>query len=304
MIQECLDSFKKHPPQTNHEIIVANNDDNTQEFDTFSTKHPNIRCIQNTGNWGFSSGCNLGASISSGEYLLFLNPDTKLTNSPAIDQMVRMLEENDDIGICGCQIIGPNGSEKQLYWNNPWFFIKWIKAIYDTLYKSRLAEQFAANKDIWYPDLISGAVLAIRTSDFKKIDGWGEDKYWMYAEDRDLCYKMQTKLGKKLAQLRRYNIYHVWGGASEKTQSLVLDIEMIISRHNYIYHNTTFIAKLIILPLYITKNLLSPIIKLLLNTLLFNRNKILKYTNLTLGMIDYYFNAIKRKTWKSKRLDQ
>lgn len=304
MIQACLDSFRAHPPQLSYEIIVANNDDNTQAFDEFATQHPDIHCIQNTGNWGFSSGCNLGASIANGEYLLFLNPDTKLTDSPAIDQMIQTLENNHDIGICGCQITGPNGDEKQLYWNNPWFFIKWIKAIYDTLYKRELAERFSTDKDIWYPDLISGAVLAIRTDDLTQIGGWHEDKYWMYAEDRDLCHRMQTKLKKKLAQLRRYNIYHMWGGASEGTQSMVLDMEMIISRHNYIYHNTQGVARLTILSLYIAKNLLSPSVKLLLNTLLFNRQKISKYRGLTLGMISYYLDAIKRKTWRSKRLDR
>lgn len=304
MVRACLDSLDKHRPQLTYEIIVANNDEDTHAFNEFSAKNPDIHCIQNTGNWGFSSGCNLGASIANHNYLLFLNPDTKITDSPAIDRMINILEMDNDIGICGCQIIGPNGSEKPLYWNNPWFFIKWIKAIYETLYKRKLAKKFSADKDIWYPDLISGAVLAIRTKDFNRIGGWSDDKYWMYAEDRDLCHRMQTKLGKKLAQLRHYNIYHSWGGASENTQSMILDMEMIISRHNYIYHNSQGISRMVILFLYITKNLLSPSLKLFLNTILFRRNKITKYKLLTMGMIDYYLSAIKRKTWRSKRLDR
>jgi GT2 family glycosyltransferase len=90
VIKECLNSFEKYPPKVDYEIIIANNDDKKQEFNDFATHYPQIKFIQNTGNWGFSSGCNLGASIASGEYLLFLNPDTRLNETPAIDKMLEV----------------------------------------------------------------------------------------------------------------------------------------------------------------------------------------------------------------------
>src|SRR5262245_18009712 len=39
---------------------------------------PRIRFITGHGNVGFSKGCNTGARAAIGEYLLFLNPDSKL----------------------------------------------------------------------------------------------------------------------------------------------------------------------------------------------------------------------------------
>jgi len=302
LIEECLESFSQHQPNVDYEIIVANNDDELSDFKDFANKHPEIKTIQNTGNWGFASGCNLGASISNAQYLLFLNPDTQLSASPAIEHMVSTLDENPNIGICGCKIIDPNNQEKPLLWNSPWLFIKWFKAIHDILYRQQMSKKFSDDKDIWYPDMISGAALMIGSKDFHALNGWADGKYWMYAEDRDLSYNMVQKLNKKLAQLRRYEIIHAWGGASESSSSLTLDMEMIISRHNFIYHNSRGLSRAIILPTYILKNITTPILKLTLNSLIFNQKKHLKYKSLTFEIISYYLNAIKRGTWKSPRL--
>jgi GT2 family glycosyltransferase len=303
MIKDCLESFEKYQPRIDYEIIIANNDDNTQDFERFAKNYPEIKFIQNTGNWGFSSGCNLGVSIAEGEYLLFLNPDTELNKTPAIDKMVELLEVDQSVGICGCKIIDSNGGENILSWNNPWFFIKWIKAIHDLIYKDEVSKMLSNRDNIWYPNIISGAILAIKTDDFKKLGGWGDDKYWMYSEDRDLCNMMSKTLNKRLAQLRDCNIYHIWGGTSDKGSSLMLNMEMTISRHNYIYHNKDGIQRATLLTLYIIKNLTTPIIKLVLNILLLNRKNIEKYKYITIETIRYYLKSIKRKTWKSDKLE-
>ena len=303
MIKDCLESFEKYQPYVDYEIIIANNDDNIQDFKKFGKNYPGIKFIQNTGNWGFSSGCNLGASIAKGEYLLFLNPDTKLNKTHAIDKMVELLEADQSIGICGCKIIDSNGRENILSWNNPWFFIKWIKAIHDFIYKKEIFKRLSSKDEVWYPDIISGAVLTIKTDDFKKLDGWGDDKYWMYSEDRDLCNMMSKRLNKRLAQIRDCNIFHIWGGTSEEGSLLMLNIEMIISRHNYIYNNSYGISRITLLILYIVKNITIPIVKLVLNILLLKRNNIFKYKYITIEIIRYYLKSIKRKTWRSDKLE-
>ena len=304
LIKDCLRSFMKYPPKINYEIIIANNDDNIKAFNDFSANHSGIKFIQNGGNLGFSSGCNLGASIAEGEYLLFLNPDTELTSSPAIDAMIGVLEKDRSVGICGCRIINlKNENTTPAYWNNPWFFIKWIKAIHSIVYKNKTLKKFSINKGICYPDLISGAVFTIKTDDFKKINGWSDDKYWMYSEDRDICNRMSKELNKRLALLFNYEIYHAWGGASGEIQSPMLKMEMIISRHNYIYHNTHGLSRIILMFLYVFKNLFMPIVKLQLNILLFNHKKIVKYRYLTTETIKYYLKSIKRITWRSDKLD-
>ena len=305
LIKYCLESFEKYPPCIDYEIIIANNDDNTKDFIKFGKNYSKIKFIQNTGNWGFSSGCNLGASIAEGEYLLFLNPDTQLNETPAIDKIIDILENDIRVGISSCRTITRNGAGNEISWSSPWLLIRWIRAVYSIFNKSKNSKRFPEEENIWYPDWVGGSAVALRKNDFNKINKFSDDRYWMYWEDADICNKMKKKLGKKSALIRDHSINHIGGGCSKNTdhQALMLKMEMIISAHNYIFHNSNGIQRVTILTLYVFKNITSPIIKLALNTLLLNKKNIEKYKYITIATIQYYLKAIKRRTWRSDKLD-
>lgn len=306
LIKKCLQSFERYPPHVNYEIIIANNDDDRDAFKKFSKYYPEIKFIQNTGNWGFSSGCNLGASVANGKYLLFLNPDTELTHTPTIDKMVDILEKNDDIGVCGCKLTSPEGeveADNLSRWNNPWAYISLVRIIHNFIYKNKVRKKLSTDESVCYTDFIMGAVFLIGTNDFKKIKGWSDDKYWMYFEDNDICNKVLKKLNKKIAELRHYEILHIGGGASDEVDTM--KIAMIQSRYSYIYHNSFDLSKaavLLILLSCIFKNLFIPAAKLLLNTLLLNHKKVKKYKYLTAEMLKYYLKSAQRRTWDSDKL--
>ena len=305
MIKDCLKSFEKYQPSVDYEIIIANNDDNTQDFESFAKNYPEIKFIQNTGNWGFSSGCNLGASIAEGEYLLFLNPDTELNKTRAIDKIIFILEKDKNVGACGCRTITEKGIGNEISWTSPWLLIRWIRIIHSITNKSKNNTEFSEDKDIWYPGFVGGSAIALSTKDFKKINGWSDDRYWMYCEDSDICYKIEKNLEKKLALVRDCSINHIGGGASkvDDNSTLMLKLELIISTHNYIYQHSAGLSRMIILPSYIIKSVFPPFIKLLLSALFFRQKRINKYKYLTVGIIRYYLNSIKRRTWKSDKLE-
>ena len=84
-IPVCLDSLRRcgsvacdADPDGTHEIIVVDNDsrDGTREY---LAAQKDVRAIFNRVNNGFSKGCNQGAAIATGEFLVFLNPDTLVT---------------------------------------------------------------------------------------------------------------------------------------------------------------------------------------------------------------------------------
>ena len=93
-LTRCIESFNKYKPRTSYEIIVVDNDSQDGKFKIFQQQFSEINFIANPGNYGFSSGCNLGAANANGEFLLFLNPDVTLTISPAIDEMFNFAKAN------------------------------------------------------------------------------------------------------------------------------------------------------------------------------------------------------------------
>ena len=306
LVVNCLESFEEYAPSVDYEIIVVNNDSNVDLFFESLRNQKNVKLVQNTGNWGFSSGCNLGAQSAIGDYYLFLNPDTRLNDTRAIDQMIELMQSDNQIGACGCRTVTKRGIGNELSWTNPWLLIGWIRAIHGLIYCSKIDSLFAEDKDIWFPEFVGGSAIMFNASDFMKIGGWSADKFWMYCEDSDICYRIGRLLGKKVALIRNASINHISGGASkvDSNSKLMLKLELIISTHNYIYHNSNSISRFIILPLYILKSSVPTIIKLFISLLLYNRKKIRKYKYLTIGITKYYLSSISRRTWRSHKIDQ
>ena len=219
VLKKCLDSFTEHPPKLSYEIIVVDNDSQDGQFDKFDNKFPEIKLIANSGNYGFSSGCNLGAEIASGEYLLFLNPDTMLNTDNSVKSMFDFLHENKNVGIVSCRTLMPNRIGGEISYLSPWMLLSTIRSIYKFFNKSKISARFKEEDSIWYPDMVGGSVMTIKKSFFEKIGGMNEGRYWMYYEDTDLCRRAREN-GKNVAIIRNKTINHIGGGASKTNQKM------------------------------------------------------------------------------------
>src|SRR5450755_3647080 len=103
-LSECVASIQKHMQSVTYEIIVVDNASAKEDVDKLRQHLPDISLIASQENRGFAGANNLGFRHSSGEYVLFLNPDTKLVG-PAIDIMVERMKLLPDAGIVGCRLL-------------------------------------------------------------------------------------------------------------------------------------------------------------------------------------------------------
>jgi len=72
-LHDCLNSIIKN--NLNTEIIIIDNN-SKDKIEEELKKYNNLLYKKNETNLGFSKGCNQGIKMSTGNYLLFLNPDT------------------------------------------------------------------------------------------------------------------------------------------------------------------------------------------------------------------------------------
>ena len=302
-LDECLESIDSIVSKTfSFETIIVDNCSNDGQFSVFKQKYPKFTFIQNSGNNGFSNGCNFGASIAKGNHFLFLNPDTKITLE-ALETLLKTAVSHTEIGILSCLQINENNV---FYNQNNLFpalgrFFGISRSLFKKINKVKLEKRFNNNNDLFYPDWVTGAVVFISREWFNKINGWNED-YWLYFEDVDLCKKISIAKG-KVAVTRKTTIFHQHGGASRlniKTKALT-KTEVIISKHVYISNQFSkgiqiYLHSLLILGVFIEKIFLS-----LLSFFLFFIPK-LKVSRLMLkNLTVYYFNAIRKQTWISPR---
>ena len=304
VLTECLDSFVQYTPKLNYEIIVVDNDSQDGEIEPFSKKYPPVNFIKNTGNNGFAHGCNLGADNTYGKYLLFLNPDTVLTNSTAIDELFNFAQHNPNVGITSCRRINPKGKpEREIAFTNPWLIISWIRAIYKLVNKAKIQKKFPENEMIWYPDWIAGSVVLIEKKLFNKIGKWDQDSFWMYYEDVDLCRKVKRQ-DKEIALLRNVELKHAHGGSSRRNPktTAITKSEVVTSSHVYIQLHTQGLNRVLLHFVIFIDTLLSQLIKILFTLPVFWKTAFRTNILVLIAMSKYYMNTLIQRTWRSKKL--
>ena len=305
VLANCLDSFSQYTPKLNYEIIVVDNDSQDGKIELFSQNYPQITFIKNSGNNGFSNGCNLGADNAHGEFLLFLNPDTVLINNTAIDDMFEFAKNNLDIGITSCRKINPKGApEREVVFDNIWLLIiRWVRMLYKFINKSKIQKKFPNDDDIWHPDWVAGSVVLIQAKLFIQSGKWSQEKFWMYYEDLDLCMRVK-KQNKGIALLRNVELKHIHGGSSRISPNItaVAKSELIASRHTYIQLYTSGFNRIALHFVTLAVALLSQFLKTAFALLMFWR-PIFKVNFLVLiSTLNYYFSAFFRLNWTSKRI--
>ncbi|MBC5863272.1 glycosyltransferase family 2 protein [Flavobacterium turcicum] len=302
-LDECLESLTKiSESQHSFEVIVIDNFSNDGQLPNFQVKYPQFIFKENTGNNGFSNGCNTGASMAKGNHFLFLNPDTKLTTA-ALTVLVETEIAKPEIGILSCLQINEND---KYYKQNNLFpaagrFFGISRSIYRKLNSNALKNRFQNTNELFYPDWVTGAVVMISRSWFERINGWNED-YWLYFEDVDLC-KKAVKMGAKIAVTRKATIFHQHGGASRLnvvTKALT-KTEVIISKHTYISNEFAGFTKSYFQFILVVSVLLEKSILSLFSLVLFFVPKLKVHRLMLRNLTMYYKHVLQNKTWISPR---
>ncbi len=193
-LRKCLETVFANIHGLDFEVIVVDNASYDGCGEILETYFPTVKFVQSAKNLGFAGANNLGFNHSSGENLLFLNPDTEVLGS-AIQDMLHVLRTIPDAGAVGCRLLNTDGS-LQTTCIQP--FPTLLNQMLDTDF---LILRFPSWK-IWgvrplffgsdhaeTVEVVTGACLLVRRSDFEKAGIFSSD-YFMYGEDIDLCFKL------------------------------------------------------------------------------------------------------------------
>ena len=194
-LQDCLQSLLRTTDGLQKEIILVDNSSRDDSVAFVRENYPQVKVIENTVNYGFAKANNMGAQVAAGEYLLFLNPDTVVRES-AIKEMVGLMRRERDAGAIGAKLLNSDGSLQLscrefytlrtiLMSRTPLKRIgKWGRSWRQTL---------MADWDHNEPrkvDWVLGASLLTTRKIMEKI-GYFDDRYRLYFEDMDLCYRLK-----------------------------------------------------------------------------------------------------------------
>lgn len=193
-LRRCVASIAEHT-HCDYELIVVDNASPAGDAQIIEEALPSVTLIRCEENIGFGAANNLGFEHSCGEYVLLLNPDTEFLNSAA-DLMIEAMLSQPDAGILGCTLFNEDNSVQTSC-------VQTYPTILNQLLDSDWLRAWFPNSPLWGTqvlwsalsaaqrvEVISGACMVLRREVFEQVGGF-TDAYFMYAEDLDLCYKVE-----------------------------------------------------------------------------------------------------------------
>ncbi len=224
-LEQCLHSVKKAVTGSsrlrgNVEVFIVDNASSDGSVAFLKPLYPEFHFIANTGNTGFAKANNQALDACSGNYILFLNPDT-LVAEDSLDQCLSFFEERADAGALGVRMIDGCGhflkeSKRGFPTAAASFFrMSGLAAVFPS---SRVfAAYYAGHLDSRFShqvEVLSGAFMMIRKEVLDKTGGFDE-QFFMYAEDIDLSYRI-LKSGFRNYYLAATTIIHFKGESTRR----------------------------------------------------------------------------------------
>jgi len=201
LLEKCLESLFK-VNYDNFEVILVDNNSTDQTVDFITKNYPSIILIKLDSNKGFAEPNNIGAKIAKGEHLLFLNNDTIVTPN-FISELVKIMENDTKVAICQSLLLKLDGSV-----DSSGDFIDNLGVVYNSKTKTDQIREISSAR---------GASMLVRSSIFKKLDGFDE-KFFVSFEDVDLGWRTWI-LGYRVFLAPKSIVYHLGGTTIKKIKS-------------------------------------------------------------------------------------
>jgi GT2 family glycosyltransferase len=204
------------------QVIVVDNGSSDESLDGVDQLTVPVQVIRNIENRGFAAACNQGGSVAIGDYLLFLNPDTRLFVDSLSKPIYFMQQPSSSrIGICGIRLVDEEGHPSTSAARFPTLRVMTGRTLGLSL---PLPKVFPAHlltsadlMESGIVDQVIGAFFLIRRNVFVRCNGFDE-RFFVYFEEVDLAIRAK-RLGYASYFLSEASAYHKGGGCSESVRA-------------------------------------------------------------------------------------
>lgn len=191
MLRQCLQSVRAQEPAGGLHITVVDNASGDGTADVVRREFPDVRLIALDENVGFSAANNLVLRETTAEYVLVLNPDTRLCEG-TLDTLLRLMENDTRIGIASCRLVQEDGTfdhaARRSFPTPASALGHFLRVGRSQRSPTALAAYRAPDVAEGPVDAVNGAFMLMRRAMLEEI-GLFDEGYWMYMEDLDLCYR-------------------------------------------------------------------------------------------------------------------
>lgn len=211
LLEQFLPSVMSYSPEAT--IYLADNASTDSSIEFVKTNYPDIKIIQNEGNFGYAQGYNVALQHLEEPYFCLLNSDVEVTEN-WLKPILEIFEKEKNVAIIQPKILDFKNKSLFEYAGAAGGFIDKYGypycrgRIFETVEKDN--GQYDDFSEIFWA---SGACFFIRKEVFNQLGGFDES-FFAHQEEIDLCWRSKNA-GYKTYYTFQSIIYHV-GGATLK----------------------------------------------------------------------------------------
>lgn len=258
-LEQCLNSVKIAMKGVSGEVFVVDNRSIDGSVEMVRTKFPEFTLIANQDNLGFSKANNQAARLSTGEYVLLLNPDT-VVEEDTFQKVVAFMDAHPDAGGLGVKMVDGKGRflpESKRGLPTPMVAFWKIFGLSSLFPKSKIFGRYHLGhldkNETHEIEILSGAFMLMRKEALDKV-GLLDEEFFMYGEDIDLSHRI-TQGGYKNYYFADTSIIHYKGESTKKSSVnyvLVFYKAMVIfARKHFSQKNAKLFSFLIYSAIYL-----------------------------------------------------
>jgi hypothetical protein len=220
------------------QLVVVDNGSSPAEaasLRALAARDPRVVLKTGHGNVGFARGANLGAAASTGDLLVFLNPDAFLQPG-CVAALAREIEARPSLCMVGGRVLNADRTEQRGARRGE---ITPLTALMSMSGLAKLAPSWARFEVHWEGDAlpsqatptptISGACFCMRRDDFDQVGGFDEG-YFLHVEDVDLCWRVREAGGEVLFHPKA-EVVHI--GGTSRTSPLKVEFHKGVGLARY-----------------------------------------------------------------------
>ena len=209
-LQPCLSSVYAASGNLDLDIVVVDSGSTDDTVELVRREFPDVRVLTKE-NRGFAAANNRGLEVVDGEWILFLNPDTRIL-SGTLEGLVSLLRARPTVGLAGVRQVDENGALDPTMRRFP----NAIRSLSASLgaerlpvHPSWLGERVLDETlyDLETPcDWTSGSFMLGRRAAIDDVGGMDE-RFFLYCEETDFCLRMR-QAGWTVVHLPQMTIFH------------------------------------------------------------------------------------------------
>lgn len=219
-LEQALHSVYTAGRDLDMEVYVVDNASSDQSVPMVRERFPAVKLIVNEANPGFGVANNQALDLAAGEYVLFLNPDT-LVSEETLNVCISYMDAHPDTGAAGVRMVDGSGRflpESRRGLPTPWVAMTKALGLHRLFPRSRVFNRYYMGyMSEWQThdtDVLCGAFMFVRREVLLRTGGFDE-AFFMYGEDIDLSYRI-AQTGSRIVYLPDTTIIHYKGESTRK----------------------------------------------------------------------------------------